>query len=321
MRAVVSTESGAQLRDMPMPECKADDILVRVRACALNRADLNSVAAKSGKIIGMEWAGEVVEVGSSAQRFRPGDRVMCGGTEAFAEYAVTDWGRACPMPKNAISFAQFDFNHAAALPIALQTMHDAVVTNGRLAAGETVLVQGASSGVGLMALQIAKHRGAAKVIGTSTHAGRRARLGDYGADLALDSKDAGWVKAVQEATGGRGVDLIIDVVSGPLANQNMEAAAVCGRIVSVGRLGGTSGQFDFNLHALKRISFIGVTFRTRAVQEIRDLNAKMTADLSDAVASEALRMPVDKIFPLDQAAGAFEHMRTNQHFGKVVLSL
>ena len=316
MRAVVSTESGAQLRDMPMPECKADDILVRVQACALNRADLNSVAAKSGKIIGMEWAGEVVEVGSSAQRFRPGDRVMCGGTEAFAEYAVTDWGRACPMPRNSVSFEQ-----AAALPIALQTMHDAVVTNGRLAAGETVLVQGASSGVGLMALQIAKHRGAAKVFGTSTHAGRRARLGDYGADLALDSKDPGWVKAVQEATGGKGVDLIIDVVSGPLANQNMEASAVRGRIVSVGRLGGASSQLDFNLHALKRISFIGVTFRTRSVQEIRDLNAKMMADLSDAVASAALRMPVDKTFPLDQAEAAFEHMRTNQHFGKVVLSL
>jgi len=156
-----------------------------------------------------------------------------------------------------------------------------------------------------MALQIAKHRGAAKVIGTSTHAGRRARLGDYGADLALDSADPGWVKAVQEATGGKGVDLIIDVVSGPLANLNMEAAAVRGRIVSVGRLGGASGQFDFNLHALKRISFIGVTFRTRSVQEIRDLNAKMMADLYDAVASAALRMPVDRSFPIDQAAAAF----------------
>ena len=316
MKAVVSTEAGAQVLDMPMPECKPDDILVRVKACALNRADLNSVAAKSGKIIGMEWAGEVVEVGRSAQRFRPGDRVMCGGTEAFAEYAVTDWGRACPMPANGIGFDQ-----AAALPIALQTMHDAVVTNGRLVAGETVLVQGASSGVGLMALQIAKHRGAAKVIGTSTHPDRRARLAEYGADLALDSKDPGWVKAVLEATGGKGVDLIIDVVSGPLANQNMEAAAVRGRIVSVGRLGGTSAQFDFNLHALKRISFIGVTFRTRSVQEIRDLNARMMADLSDAVASAALRMPVDRVFPIDQAAAAFEHMRTNQHFGKVVLSL
>lgn len=321
MKAVVSTEAGAQVLDMPMPACKPDDILVQVKACALNRADLNSVAAKSGKIIGMEWAGEVVEVGRAAQRFRPGDPVMCGGTEAFAEYAVTDWGRACPMPKNVTGFAQSGFEQAAALPIALQTMHDAVVTNGRLAAGETVLVQGASSGVGLMALQIAKHRGAAKVIGTSTHPDRRARLAEYGADLALDSKDPGWVKAVLEATGGKGVDLIIDVVSGPLANQNMEAAAVRGRIVSVGRLGGTSAQFDFNLHALKRIAFIGVTFRTRSVQEIRDLNARMMADLSGAVASAALHMPVDRVFPLDQAAAAFEHMRTNQHFGKVVLSV
>ena len=314
MKAVVSTESGAQLREMPMPVCKPEDILVRVKACALNRADLNSVATKSGKIIGMEWSGEVVQVGANAQRFKPGDRVMCGGTDGLADYAVTDWGRACPMPAGSGDFVQ-----AAALPIALQTMHDAVITNGRLVAGETVLVQGASSGVGLMALQIARWRGAKTVIGTSTHEGRRSRLREFGADLALDSRDPDWVRAVQEVTAGKGADLIIDVVSGPLANRNMEAAAVRGRIVSVGRLGGASGEFDFNLHALKRIAFIGVTFRTRSVQEIRDLNAAMLADLSGAVASGTLRMPVDRTFALDQAAAAFEHMRANRHFGKIVL--
>lgn len=315
MKAIIAGASGAQLQEAPMPKCGPEDILVRVKACALNRADLNAVAAKAGKIVGMEWSGEVVEVGAKAQKFRAGDRVMCGGVEAFAEYAVTDWGRAAPVP------AGMSYEQAASLPIALQTMHDAVVTNGRLAKGDAVLVQGASSGVGLMALQIAKFMGARLVIGTSTNAERRARLAEFGADRVLDSRDAGWVQAVKGATGGKGVELIVDVVSGPLANQNMDAAAVRGRIVSVGRLGGAKAEFDFNLHALKRIDFIGVTFRTRSVEEIRVLNAKMLADLSGAVAGGKLRMPIDRTYPLDQAAAAFEHMRVNAHFGKVVLTL
>src|SRR6185503_762277 len=149
------------------------------------------------------------------------------------EYAVTDWGRVSPIPANNMTFPQ-----AATLPIALQTMHDALITNGRLRAGESVLIQGASSGVGLMGLQIAKHLGARLVIGTSTNAARRAQLKDFGADLALDSRDPGWAEAAVAASDGKGVDLIVDQISGYVANPNMKAAAVLGRIVNVGRLGG-----------------------------------------------------------------------------------
>ncbi len=212
------------------------------------------------------------------------------------------------------------YQQAAALPIALMTMHDALVGNGRLKAGESVLIQGASSGVGLMAQQIAKYLGAGLVIGTSRDAGRRARLEEFGADMALDPGDPAWPDAVLEATGG-GVDLIIDQVSGGVENDNMKAARLMGRIVNVGRLGGFSGEFDYDLHALKRIQYIGVTFRTRSPIEVREINRKMRADLWPAVQAGTLSLPIDRVFPLAEAAAAQAHMRANAHLGKIVLSV
>ena len=184
-----------------------------------------------------------------------------------------------------------------------------------------MLIQGASSGVGLMAMQIAKAMGAGLVIGTSTNPERRSRLAEFGADLALDSKDPGWVDQVLEATGGIGVDLIIDQVSGYVANQNLAATRVLGRIVNVGRLGGFSGEFNFDLHAARRIDYIGVTFRTRSIDEVSDIVRLMKADLWDLVTAGELSLPIDKEFPLDDAAQAVEYMKTNQHFGKIVLTV
>ena len=323
MKAVVLTGEGLALREVPVPEPKPNEVLVKVAASGLNRADLIMAAGRphgalggAGAVAGLEWAGEVAEVGAEVPEFRPGDRVMCSGAGGYAEYAVTDWGRVCPLPRAAPGPVE-----AATLPIALQTMHDALVTNGRLAAGESVLIQGASSGVGLMAIQIARLKGAGTVLATSRDASRRARLAGFGADLALDPGDPAWVEQAREATGGKGVDLTIDQVSGSLANQTMQAAAVLGRIVNVGRLGGFSAEFDFDLHALKRIAYIGVTFRTRSVEEVRAINAAMRADIWEAVESGALSLPVDRTFPLEQAAEAQAHMRANAHFGKVVLTV
>jgi NADPH2:quinone reductase len=198
-------------------------------------------------------------------------------------------------------------------------MHDALVTNGRLKAGESVLIQGASSGVGLMALQIAKLLGAKLVIGTSTNAGRRARLDEFGAGLAIDTSDPNWPELVLKATDGAGVNLIIDQVSGPLMNGNMRAAAILGRIVNVGRLGGGKTEFDFDLHANRRITYIGVTHRTRSVDELREETRAMWADLADAVRSKKLSLPIDRTFPLAEAKAAQDYMRANQHFGKILL--
>jgi NADPH2:quinone reductase len=320
MKAAVVTDSGLAVTEVPTPHPKASEILVRVRAASLNRADLAVAAGHRhgaiggpGTIPGLEWAGEVVEVGAEVEGLRPGDRVMCSGSGGYAEYAVTDYGRASPIP------AGMSFETATTLPIALQTMHDAIVTNARLQSGESILIQGASSGVGLMGLQIARWGGAAIVIGTSTNPERRARLSEFGATLALDTGDPSWPDQVREATGGRGADVIIDQVSAPVANANMRAAAVLGRIVNVGRLGGAKGEFDYDLHALKRISYIGVTFRTRSVEEVREINRKMRADLWEAVTAGELHVPIDRAFPLDEVTDALARMRASQHFGKILL--
>lgn len=322
MKAAVVTESGVEVRDVPEPRPKPNEVLVRVRAAGLNRADLAVAAGQAhgsiggvGTIVGMEFAGEVAEVGAEVpDSIRPGMRVMASGAAGYAEYAVADWGRVSSLPDSNMGWVQ-----AATLPIALQTMHDAVVTNGALKPGQSILIQGASSGVGLMGMQVAKAMGAALVLGSSSDAGRRARLTEFGCDVAVDTGDAGWPDRVLDATGGRGVDVIVDQVSAGVANGNLKACAILGRIVNVGRLGGGKGEFDFDLHAMRRISYVGVTFRTRSLEEVRDINRRMRADLWPAVEAGKLRLPLDRTFPLAEAATALAHMKSNAHFGKIVL--
>ena len=319
MKAAVATDKGLEVRDIPQPKPKPHEILVRVKAAGLNRADLNAARGAGGHgaigaTLGIDWAGEVVEAGSEVQGgFKPGDRVMCAGAGGYAEYAVADWGRVSPMP------AGFSFEQAATLPVAVNTMHDALITNGRLKPGESVLIQGASSGVGLMALQIAKLMGARLVIGTSTNAARRGRLKEFGADLAVDTGNPAWPDEVLKATDGKGVNLIIDQVSGSVAIGNLKATAILGRIVNVGRLGGGKAEFDFDLHAARRITYIGVTHRTRSVDELREETRVMWKDLAAPIAAGKLHLPIDKVFPLGEAAAAHAHMKANQHFGKILL--
>ena len=265
MKAAVVANGGVEVREVAKPAPTPDQVLVRVRAAGLNRADLLVAAGHmhgpvggAGTVMGLEFAGDVEAVGSAVKGIKPGDRVMCSGAGAYAEYAVADWGRVAPIPANNMGYVE-----AATLPVALQTMHNAVVTAGRLRRGESVMIQGASSGVGLMGLQIAKLMGARLVIGTSTNAARRARLGE---------------------------------------------------------VGGFKGEFDFDLHAMKRIDYIGVTFRTRSVEEVREINARVRADLWAGVESGSLKLPIDRVFPLEQAADALAHMRANAHFGKIVLT-
>ena len=315
MKAIVSTPEGARLADAPMPQPQAHEILVRVKAASLNRADLAGLAAKDGKVIGMEWAGEVVQAGADSGPYQPGDRVMCTGAGAFAEYAVTDGGRA-----SMIADAGMAYEEATVLTLALQAMHDALVTHGRLARGDAVLIHGASSGVGLMGLQIARLLGAGTVIGTSANAERRARLAEFGADTALDPAQPGWHQRVLDATGGKGADVIVDQVTGPQFAETLQSAAIGARIVNLGRLGGASGAFDFQLHALRRLSYIGVTFRTRSVDEVRRLNAAMLGDLGAAIADRRLKLPIDSRFALADAGAALARMGANRHFGKIVLT-
>ncbi len=323
MKAAVVGEHGVEIRDLPKPEPKPNEVLIRVRASSLNRADLlvaqghqHGAVGGVGARLGLECAGEVEAVGSEVQGIKAGDRVMGSAPGGYAEYAVTDAARVHRIPANNMTFAQ-----AACFPVALQTMHNAVVTAGRLKRGESLLIQGASSGVGLMGMQIGKVMGASVVMGTSTNPARRARLKEYGCDLALDSGDPKWPDEVKKATGGKGVDLIVDQISASVANQNLAAAAILGRIVNVGRLGGMKGEFDFDLHALKRIDYIGVTFRTRTLDDVREINRAWRADLWPALEAGKLAMPIDRTFPLEKAADALAVMRSNAHFGKIVLTM
>lgn len=323
MRAAVVTADGVQLREVPRPVPGPEEVLVRVRAATLNRADLGVAAGGAhgamggpGTILGLDFAGEVAAVGPGVTGVKPGDRVTASGAGGYAEYAVADIGRVQHVPDRNLSWEE-----AATLPVALATMHDAIVVNGRLARGESVLILGASSGVGIMGMQIAKFMGAGLVVGTSTDATRRARLKEFGADITVDTRDADWAAQVLAATGGKGVDLVVDQVSGPTINAAMRCTAILGRIVNVGRLGGAKGEFDFDLHATRRITYIGVTHRTRSRAEIRAEYEAMRRDLWAAVEEGRFAIPIDRVFPLEEVAQALAHMKANRHFGKIVLSV
>lgn len=320
MLAGVSGENGLHLAEVPVPVPAEGQVLVRVRAAGMNRADLNAargagVATKAslGRPIGMEWAGEVAEIGAGVTGLKPGDHVMCSGAGGYAPFAVADAGRCFRL-----SGAEPDWPKMAVLPLVLMTAHDALITNGRMSEGGTVLVQGASSAVGLATMQIARLKGAKTVIGLSGNPEKRARLAAFGATHALDP-DADWLAAVLEATEGRGVDTVVDMVSGDAMNRLMQATAIRGRIVNVGRLGGTTAQFDFDLHAARRLDYIGVTFRTRSAEEVRRIVELVQQDLWDDIEGGRLSLPIDRSFALSDAVAAHAHMAGNAHFGKIVL--
>ena len=323
MKAVVVTEEGVRVQNVETPKPKENQVLVKVFACGLNRADLvvadggaHGASGGPGTIVGMEFSGEIIELGSNVRNYSIGDRVMCSGTSAWAEYAIADHGRVIKIPNN-----NMDYIKASTYPIALATMHNAIITAGNFAKGQSVLIQGASSGVGLMGLQISKYLGAKLVIGTSTKPDKFEKLKSYGADLVLNSKDPNWVDQVLSATDNQGVDLIIDQLSGYTVNQNMMATKVKGKIVNVGRLAGGITEFNCDLHALRRINYEGVTFRTRSIQEIRDVYSNMWNDFEKIVVSGELSLPIEKVFDFNDVGKALDYMRENQHFGKLVLKL
>ena len=323
MKAVVVTEEGVRVQNVETPKPKENEVLVKVFACGLNRADLvvadggaHGASGGPGTIVGMEFSGEVIELGSNVKGYSIGDRVMCSGSSAWAEYAVADHGRVIKIPNN-----NMDYLKASTYPIALATMHNAIITAGNFAKGQSVLIQGASSGVGLMGLQISKYLDAKIVIGTSTKPDKFEKLKSFGADLVLNSKDPDWVDQVLSATDNKGVDLIIDQLSGYTVNQNMMATKVKGKIVNVGRLAGGITEFNCDLHALRRINYEGVTFRTRSIQEIRDVYSNMWNDFEKIVVSGELSLPIEKVFDFNDVGKALDYMRENQHFGKLVLKL
>lgn len=304
--------------DVPMPTIGARDVLVRVKATALNRGEIaGRRRMKSGKpyICGIELAGEVADVGAAVTGFRVGDRVMGQIRRAIAEYAVADQDSLMPVPEH------LDWTQAAALPNTLITCHDALVTNGRLQPGESVLINAGSSGIGIAAIQIARFLGAGTVIASSRSPEKLPALRQLGADATIDLSRKSLTDGVREATDGGGVNLIIDSVGGPDFPDNMAALAVKGRLVSVGRLGGDLSEINLDLIALKRLKIIGVTFRTRDAAETIACAQACARDLLPAVTSGAILPVVDRVYPVDEIDAAHCYMETDAHTGKIVLTL
>jgi NADPH2:quinone reductase len=265
--------------------------------------------------MGGEVAGEVVAVGPGVDGVAVGQRVMAMTRGGYAEQAIVDAARAMPVP-DALPWPE-----AGAFPVTFVTAHDALVSAGRLDAGATVLVNAASSGVGVAALQLARLFEAGTVVACSTSATKLERLGESGVpfDVGVVADDPGVVDAVLAATHGHGIDVVVDNVGGPAWATNLAAAALGGRIVSVGRLGGLQADVDLDEVARKRVSLVGVTFRTRSAEEARAVVASAARDLVPALEAGRLRVLVDRTFPLEEAAEAHAYLRRNEHLGKVVL--
>ena len=327
MKAAVIVGEGdtrhLEVQEVPRPEPGPTEVLVGVRAAGLNRADLSLNpghfrkvgAAPAAPVAGLEMAGEVLAAGDQVAGVKKGERVMAMASRAYAEYATVDYRLAIPVPPD------WTWEMAAASPVSLMTAHDAVITNGRLAPGETVLVQAASTGVGIIAVQISKLRGAALVMGTSTSSAKIERLKALGMDQGIDVKREDFATRVLELTKERGADLVIDHVGAGALAGNMRCAAIRGRIVNIGRMSGLKGEIDLDLLSLKRLHLIGVTFRTRTVEEISTLIRRLREDIWAEVLSGRVRQVLDRTFPLDEAATALAYMKSNAHFGKIVLTL
>ncbi len=327
MKAIVITKPGPpdvlQLQDVPDPHAGPDDLLVRVHAAALNRADLSQRLGgypqpgpkPAHEIPGMEYAGEVTAVGARVEGFVPGDRVMgllAGG--GYAEQVVTHFRLAMKAP------ASLSWEEAGATPEVYITAHDALLQCG-LVAGESVLIHAAGSGVGVAAVQIAKMMGASLVIGTAGSAEKLAQATAIGLDVGVNYREQDFAEEVKKATGGRGVDVILDVIGADYWDRNMASLALKGRMVLVGLMGGNSTSANIGVLLQKRASVRGTTLRGRPIEEKGAATRAFEKSVLPHIASGRIKVIVDRVFPLAEAAAAHEYMAANQNFGKVVLSV
>ena len=323
MKALVLTKEGVVMKDVPKPKLESYLVLVKVKAASVNRADMMMAhgAVHGGwgggaeSPLGLEYAGEVVEVGTDVKKWRVGDRVMGPGSGAYAEYILAFEPQLSPIPDG------MSFEKAAALPVALQTMHDAISTNGQLIPGQKVLFQGASSAMGIIGMQVAKYLGAGKIIGTSRSPQKCERLIEFGADVTVNNGDKDWVDQVLKVTDGKGVDLLIDFLAGPLVNGGLQVTRVGGRMINVGRMAGEQGEFNFDLHSMRRIQYIGVSFRMRSPLESLEVILKAQEALNPALAKGAVDIPIDKVYKFSEISRAFERMEKNLSFGKIILTV
>lgn len=328
MRAVYIAEFGGpehlEIRDLPEPRTTNErEIIVRVYSAGLNRADLLQSRGlypppegTNPLVPGLEFAGEVIACGRSAARFSPGDRVFgITSGEAQAEVLCVDERLASRIPEG------LSFFEAAAVPEAFVVSCDALVSQADVKSGETVLVHAAGSGVGLAAVQLAKAKGAT-VFGTSRTPEKLERCRDYGLDEGfVVGKEASFAETVLKKIGGKGVDVILDLVGAPYFEQNLRCLAVKGRLLLVGLTGGSRSEIDLGTVLRKRLRITGTVLRSRSIDEksaaIRVFDEQVVPMFEKGV----LKPVVDRVFKLSDVRSAYEFLGSNRGFGKVLLDL
>jgi NADPH2:quinone reductase len=327
MKAIVIPRYGdpevLELVDVPDPECGPEDVLVAVRATALNRADLlqrrGFYPAPGRKpafeIPGLEFAGEVLATGERVDGVEVGDRVMgiLSGA-SYAERIVTNHRLVVSVPAN------LAWSEAAAVPEAFITAHDALMQCG-LKSGEAVLVHAVGSGVGTAAVQVAAVMGATPILGTAGSAEKLAAAGVLGLDVPIDYKKQDFVGETLQATAGHGADVIVDFIAASYLDRNVRALAIGGRMIVIGLLGGLKAELDLAALLAKRASIRGTLLRPRPLEEKAAATRAFERQLLPHLASGRIKPVVDSIYAFADVVAAHRHMESNANFGKIVLEL
>jgi len=305
-----------QLGDVPVPQPGAQQVLLRIRAAGLNRGEFipgGLIKAGAAKPAGIEGAGEIVAVGAEVKLLKVGDRVMGRCASAFSEYALMDAREALPVP------AGLSFEEAAAVPLTFLVVHDMLVLQGHLKAGEWLLVTGVSSGVGVAALQAAKAMGA-QVIGTSGSADKLAKLKGLGLDVAIHSRAPEFHSAVMQATAEKGVNLVVNTVGGSVFAECVRCMAFEGRLATVGYVDGQlKAEIDIQALHAKRLTLFGVSNKLRNPDQRASGLPAFTQDWMPLFADGRIQPVIDSVFDFKDLPAAQAHMQANQHLGKIVL--
>jgi putative PIG3 family NAD(P)H quinone oxidoreductase len=323
LRAVVIDEPGGPevltVREVPDPVPAAGEVVITTVAAGINRADL---AQRQGlyppppgapPYPGLECAGRITAIGTGVTGWQLGDEVcalLAGG--GYAEQVAVHAGQLLPVP------AGLSLRDAAALPEAACTVHSNIVGYGRLTSGETLLVHGGASGIGTMAIQVGRALGA-RVACTAGSADKLARCRELGAELTVNYRDQDFAAAVLDFTGGRGADVILDIMAAAYLARNVAALATGGRLILIGMQGGTRGEIDLAQLMIKRATVHGSTLRSRPLAEKAAIVAAVHAELWPLVAAGQIRPVIQTILPLAQAAEAHRLMDGSGHIGKILL--
>lgn len=326
MRAAVITRPGGpevlEVEQRPTPIPRASEVLVRVHASALNRADLaqrqGHYPAPPGSpadVPGLEFAGEIEAVGEHAHRWREGDRVFgITGGGGNAEYLVADAGTLARVPE------RLSWTEAASVPEAFTTAYDSLVTQAQVQRGETVLIHAVGSGVGLAGTQLAR-AWSATPFGTARTADKIERAREYGltGGVALADDPEAFVPQAERWTNGRGIDVTLDLVGGAYVPADVRAAATRGRIMIIGTVAGATATVPIGMVLRKRLTLRGTALRSRTLEEKRAVTQAFARDVVPLFETGALRPTIDQVFDLEQIGAAHERLASNATFGKIVL--